>query len=178
VALPLAPPPPPPAAPVKGPVKGPAGATFASKYRMLWQVPYAPGTLRAVAFTGGQPVATAEVRTAGPPARVRVAAERSEIHADGDDLAFLTVRVEDKDGNLCPQAANLVRFQIEGPGRIAAVDNGDAASADRFVASERHAFGGLALVIVRANRGETGALRVVSTSEGLEGAETPLTTVP
>jgi beta-galactosidase len=168
VALPLAPP----------PVKGTSGATFASKYRMLWQVPYAPGTLRAVAFNGGQPVASAEVRTAGPPARVRVAADRNEIHADGDDLAFLTVRVEDKDGNLCPQAGNLVRFQIEGPGRIAAVDNGDPATVERFVASERHAFGGLALVIVRPNRGQTGALRVVSTSEGLEGAETQLTTVP
>jgi beta-galactosidase len=152
------------------------GRTYATRYRLLWQVPYEAGVLRAVAFTDGKEVAATEVRTAGPPARLRVSSDHTRLRADGEDLAFLTVRVEDKDGNLCPEAENLVRFQVEGPGRVAGVDNGNAATVEPFQASERRAFGGLCLVIVRPNRGELGRIRVASRADGLEGAETALTT--
>jgi beta-galactosidase len=152
--------------------------TFASKYRLLWQVPYEPGALRAVASTGGKVVATTEVRTAGAPARLRVSADHDRLRADGEDLAFLTVRVEDKDGNLCPVADNLVRFALEGGAVIAGVDNGNAATVEPFQASERHAFNGLALLIVRPKRGAPGPIRVVSSSEGLESAETKLSSAP
>ena len=148
--------------------------SFASKYRLLWQVPYEPGSLRAVASTGGKVVATTEVHTAGAPARLRVSADREQLRADGEDLAFLTVRVEDKDGNLCPLADNLVRFAIEGGAAVAGVDNGNAASVEPFHASERRAFNGLALLIVRPRRGAPGPIRVVSSSEGLASAETKL----
>ena len=80
---------------------------FSSKYRLLWQVPYSPGSLKAVAYQSGQPVAVDEMRTAGVPARVKLIPDRATITADGDDLSFVTVRVEDKDGNLCPAADNL-----------------------------------------------------------------------
>jgi beta-galactosidase len=164
------------------PVVLPVGAnishdgTFSSKYRLLWQVPYQPGTLRAVAYAAGQPIATTEMRTAGPPAKLRVSADRTELRASGDDLAFLTIRVEDKDGNLCPLADNVVHFEVEGAGRVAGVDNGNPATAESFQANERRAFGGLALLIVRPNHGEPGSIRVVSKSEGLEAQETVLTT--
>jgi beta-galactosidase len=147
---------------------------FFTKYRILWPVPYAPGTLRAVAYAGGRPVATAEVKTAGAPARVVLAPDRTTIHADGEDLSFLTVRVEDADGNLVPGADNLVRFTVEGAGRIAAVDNGNAATVEPFQADHRKAFGGLALLVVRSKRGEAGPIRVTATSEGLAAAEAVL----
>jgi beta-galactosidase len=150
--------------------------TFASKYRFLWQVPYEPGTLRAVAFAAGKPVASTEVHTAGAPARLRVSADRARLRANGEDLAFLSVRVEDKDGNLCPLADNLVEFKVEGAGRVAGVDNGNPATVESFQANERRAFGGLCLLIVRPKRGEAGPIRVVSTSEGLQSAETVLST--
>jgi beta-galactosidase len=149
---------------------------FASKYRLLWQVPYEPGALRAVASTGGQTVATTEMHTAGPPARIRVTPDRTELRADGQDLAFLEVRVEDKNGNLCPLADNLVRFAVEGAGSVAGVDNGNAATVEPFQAKERHAFGGLALLIVRPKRDPSGSIRVVSSADGLESAITVLTT--
>ena len=164
------------------PVVLPVGAnvspdgTFSTKYRLLWQVPYEAGALRAVAFAGGKEVAVTEVRTAGPPARLRVSADHTRLRADGEDLAFLTVRVEDRDGNLCPLADDLVRFEIEGPGRVAGVDNGNAATVEPFQASERHAFGGLCLLIVRPNRGEAGRIRVLSRAAGLQEAETLLVT--
>jgi beta-galactosidase len=141
-----------------------------SRSRIVWQVPYAPGTLKAVAYEGGQPVATTEVRTAGAPARLALAADRATIRADGDDLSFVTVRVEDRAGNLVPGADNLVRFAVEGAGRIAAVDNGNAASLEPFQSDRRKAFGGLALLVVRSKRGASGAVAITATSQGLAPA--------
>jgi beta-galactosidase len=143
---------------------------FTTRYRVVWEVPYAPGTLKAVAYTAGRPVATTEVKTAGAAARLRLQPDRARIHADGEDLSFVTVRVEDAAGTLVPDADNLVRFAVEGAGRIAAVDNGNAASLEPFQADHRKAFSGLALLVVRSKRGERGEMRVTATSEGLAGA--------
>ena len=141
--------------------------TFASKYRLLWEVPYRPGTLRAVAYTGGRQVAATEVRTAGVPARVVLQADRERIAADGRDLSFVTVRIEDADGNLSPLADNLVRFSVKGPGTIAGVDNGNPATFEPFQADQRTTFNGLALLIVRSSRGEPGTISIEASAEGL-----------
>jgi beta-galactosidase len=152
---------------------------FSSKYRLLWQVPYRPGALRAVARTGGQEVARDEMHTAGRAARVRLVADRSTIHADGDDLSFITARVEDADGNLVPDADSLLTFKVSGAGVIEAVDNGNAATVEAFHADHRHAFSGLALLIVRSRTGHAGAIRVAASSAGLQqGAATILATRP
>ena len=150
--------------------------TYRSKYRLLWQVPYAPGELKAIGYTGGKQVASETVRTAGAPAKVVLAADRNTIQADGDDLSFLTVRVEDKSGNFCPEADNLVRFRVEGPGTIAGVDNGNAASVEPFQGDSRKAFNGLALLIVRSKEGDAGRIRITASSEGLAGGEATVTT--
>ncbi|PYV75015.1 MAG: glycoside hydrolase family 2, partial [Acidobacteria bacterium] len=105
---------------------------FYTKYRLLWQVPYQPGTLKAVAYSGGKEVAEDEVRTAGAPAKLVLVPDRNVIHADGEDLSFVTVRVEDRDGNLCPRADNTVHFDVTGAGEIKAVDNGNAATTEPF----------------------------------------------
>jgi beta-galactosidase len=139
---------------------------FLTKYRLLWQVPYQPGTLKAVAYSGGKQVAAQEVRTAGDPARIKLLADRTVIHADGDDLSYVTVRIEDKDGNLCPLADNLVHFNMTGTGEIAGVDNGNAATTEPFHADHRKAFSGLALLILRS-RSEPGKIHVVATGDGL-----------
>jgi beta-galactosidase len=143
---------------------------FTTKYRRIWQVPYQPGTLKAVAYNGGRQVAVEEVRTAGAPAKITLTPDRATIHADGDDLSFVTIRVEDKAGNLCPLADNLVRFSVTGAGAIAAVDNGNAATVEPFQADYRKAFNGLALLIVRA-KDQPGPIHVAATSEGLAGAK-------
>jgi beta-galactosidase len=150
---------------------------FTSKYRLLWEVPYEPGTLRVVAYKNGKQAVTDEIRTAGVPARIILIPDRAKIHADGEDLSYVTVRVEDKDGNLCPLAGNLVRFKVEGAGRIAAVDNGNAATVEPFQADYRKAFSGLCLLIVRSQRGQPGSIRIAATSEGLRSAETVVATV-
>ena len=149
---------------------------FLSKWRLAWQVPYAPGSLKAVAWRGGKQVAVDEVKTAGAPAKLELLPDRPVIAADGDDLSFITVRIEDKDGNLCPMADPLVRFSVTGAGKIEAVDNGNAATAEPFHADHHKAFSGLALLIVRSKAGAPGAIHVTATSDGLAQASAELTT--
>ena len=149
---------------------------FSTKYRLMWQVPYAPGTLKAVAYENGKQVAVDEVRTAGAPARVKLIPDRATITADGDDLSFVTVRIEDKDGNLCPVADNLVKFNVTGAGSIRAVDNGKAASEEPFHADHRKAFSGMALLIVSSEPGQSGRIHVAATSEGLAPATADIAT--
>src|SRR5579885_465519 len=164
--------------PVALPVrKGGVASTFLSKYRLLWQVPYQPGTLRAAAYRGGRQIAAEEVRTAGAPARIVLRPDRTRIAADGQDLSFITVRIEDDRGNLCPLAGNLVRFHVEGAGRIAAVDNGNAATIEPFQAHQRKAFNGLCLLIVRSSRGRPGTVRVSAAAVGFRAAEARLENV-
>jgi beta-galactosidase len=140
---------------------------FVTKYRLVWQVPYRPGELKAVAYQAGKQVATDEVRTAGSPARIELIPDREVIAADGDDLSFITVKIEDKNGVLCPNADSLVHFSVSGAGTIAALDNGNAATAEPFQANQRKAFSGMAMLIVRSKRGQTGRIQVSAVSDGL-----------
>jgi beta-galactosidase len=147
------------------------------RYRLIWDdVKYEPGVLKVVALdAGGKPVAEVETQTAGPPARIELAPDRSVILADGKDLSFVSARVLDARGVVCPDAGDLVQFHVEGPGRIAAVGNGDATSLEPFSADRRKAFHGQCMLIAGSNEGQAGELRVAASAEGLEGASIRLT---
>jgi beta-galactosidase len=147
-----------------------------TKYRLMWDVPYQPGSLKVVGYKGGKQAAVHEVRTAGAPARITLLPDRGTIRADGQDLSFVTVRVEDKDGNFCPLADNLVKFRLSGPGKIAAVDNGNAATTEPFQADYRKAFSGLALLIVRSEPGQAGRIQIAAAADGLAAGQAVVTT--
>ena len=97
------------------------------------------------------------------------------MRADGDDLSFVTVSVADKDGLMVPRSKNRIKFEIEGPGEIVAVDNGDATCHESFQSKEYNAFNGLCLVIVRTKAGQAGAIKLKAQSDGLESAAAALT---
>ena len=140
------------------------------EYRLSWNdVKYQPGELKVVAYKNGKEWASDRVQTTGEPARLALSADRPTIAADGADLSFITVRVEDQDGLTVPTANNKIKFTIEGAGEIIATDNGDATSFVSFQSRERPAFNGLALVIVRSKKGEPGAITVKAGSDGLGG---------
>jgi beta-galactosidase len=142
------------------------------EYRLRWDdVVYEPGELKVVAYRNGQPWATEVVKTTGPPTRLTLAADRHTIRADGTDLSFVTVAVVDDEGLVVPRAKNRVRFEIDGPGQIVATDNGDPTSHVAIQATERDAFNGLGLAIVRAPRGKNGTITLRANSDGLVGAE-------
>jgi beta-galactosidase len=136
---------------------------------VMWRLKYEPGTLKAISRKNGQVVLTREIRTAGAPAKIELVADRKIIKADGKDLSFITVRILDKDGNLVPNANNLVNFKINGEGFIASVDNGDEVSHDPFKADYRKAFNGLALAIIQSKE-KAGNITFTATSAGLQGA--------
>jgi beta-galactosidase len=134
----------------------------------VWNVPFEPGTIRATGKNKGQIVATHELRTAGKPAKIALAADRSKLTRDWDDSVYVTASVVDENGVLVPGADHLVTFKTTGPGVIAAVDNADNASHEPFQASERHAFQGQCLAIVKASG--AGRVAVTASSPGLASA--------
>jgi len=147
----------------------------ALEYRFRWDdVVYEPGKLEVVTFKRGKKWASATRRTAGAPEKVLLAADRSRLEADGRDLAFVTVTIADARGALVPRSKSRLRFSVNGPGEIIAVDNGDPTSHESFQATERLAFNGLALVVVRTRRAEPGVVVLRAESDGLRPAELEL----
>ncbi|UOR03541.1 DUF4982 domain-containing protein [Hymenobacter aerilatus] len=136
---------------------------------VMWRVPYAPGTLQAISRKGGKTVLTRTIKTAGQAAKIELVADRGSIQADGKDLSFVTVRVLDAQGNLVPDAANQVKFNLGGPGLIAGVDNGYQASLEPFKADTRKAYNGMCLAIVQSTE-QTGTITLQATAEGLAPA--------
>jgi beta-galactosidase len=137
---------------------------------LVWNVPYFPGTLKAMAKNNGKTVCMDEVQTAGAPAKIMLTPDRTEINADGEDLSYVKVEIVDQEGRVCPDADNLVKFNIKGAGIIAGVDNGNPVSHEYFKARVRKAFHSLCLAVVQSRR-ERGAIRLTAESEGLEAAE-------
>jgi beta-galactosidase len=142
---------------------------------LAWNVPYSPGTLKAVAKNNGKIICIDEVQTAGDPDKIILIPDRKEISADGKDLSFLKVEIVDKDGRICPNADNLVKFKIEGEGVIAGVGNGNPISHEYFNTSERKAFHGLALVITQSTD-KSGKINLTAVSDGLREAEITIKT--
>jgi beta-galactosidase len=137
---------------------------------LVWKVPYAAGSLQAIAKNNGKIVCKDEVQTAGAPARIVLTPDRTRINADGDDLSNIKIEIVDKDGHICPNADNLVKFKIEGEGVIAGVGNGNPVSHEYFRANERKAFHGLCLAVIQSKR-ERGTIHFSAESEGLQAAE-------
>ena len=142
---------------------------------LVWNVPYTPGTLKAVAKNNGKIICTDEIQTAGDPAKIILTPDRTEISADGVDLSYVTVEIVDKEGRVCPKADNLVKFQISGEGFIAGVGNGNPISHEYFKASERKAFHGLAQVIMQSTE-KSGEINITATSNGLKESEITIKT--
>lgn len=137
---------------------------------LKWQVPYSSGTLKAIGKNKGKIVCIKEVQTAGPPAKIILTPDRTEISADGQDLSFVKVAITDASGRICPNADNFLKFKISGEGIIAGVGNGNPVSHEFFKTNERKAFHGLCLVVVRS-KGEKGTIHLSAESEGLQGSE-------
>ena len=133
-----------------------------------WQVPFAPGVLKAVATDEtGKVVATDELRTAGRPAKIVLATETKTLSPDFDDVAIVRAKITDADGIEIPRARDFISFQVSGPGVIVAVDNGDNASHELFHTNSRQAYQGEGVAFVKAT-GAPGKITVIASATGLE----------
>ena len=145
------------------------------RYRLMWtDVPYEPGELKVVAYdNSGKKVEEKTVRTAGKPHHLEVVADRMTLSADGKDLAYITVRVVDKDGNLCPADDRLVSFTVKGAGSFRAAANGDATCLDLFHLPRMHAFSGQLTAIVQSGA-ESGNLVFEAKAKGVKAGKLTL----
>ncbi|HEX5070086.1 MAG TPA: glycoside hydrolase family 2 TIM barrel-domain containing protein [Vicinamibacterales bacterium] len=156
--------------------------TGVSELHLTWQVPYEPGTLRAVATKSGKVVANDRVETTGPPARLELVADRTTIDRGAQDLSFVTVRVLDARGRLVrSDVRRPIQFELTGGGSIAGVDDGDPTNHEPFKGpspdrAKHNAFHGLALAIVKAGVARGGVLTLRATSDGLAPAQIRLVT--
>ena len=135
---------------------------------VTFQVPYAPGRLEAVALRDGAELGRDVVATSGAAARLVLAPDRGTLAGDGLDAVPVTVSAVDAQGRPVPTANLPVHFELQGPGAIIGVGNGDPNSHEAEKGSERRLFNGLAQVIVQARRAGQGGLTLRATSPGLQ----------
>ena len=146
-----------------------------SRYRLMWpNVKYQPGELRVVAYDAtGAKADEAVVRTAGKPHHLVLSANRDTLAADGLDLAYVTVQVADKDGNICPVDNRLVSFKVFGDASFEATANGDPTCLMPFAQPQMRLFSGACTVIVRAGT-TPGAATLRVSAPGVKKAEMPI----
>ena len=152
-------------------------------FHLEWKVKYAPGVLLARAYNGGKEILREQIETTGMPTAVQLAPNHAALKADGEDVSVITVSIADAQGRLVPDAASKIHFELDGPGKILGVGNGDPSShePDVFLPTENSApdwqrslFSGLAQVIVQSTK-DPGEIRLTARADGL----TPVTlTIP
>ena len=148
-------------------------------FRLVWDnVKYAPGVVKVVAYKNGKQWATDEVATTGAASKLNLTVNRISITSDGSDLAYITAKIQDKNGLTVPRSKHMLKFSIEGPGEIVTTDNGDATSFVPFQSHEREAFNGMALVIVKAKKGANGNFTVRAFGYNLESGKVIIQTIP
>ena len=128
--------------------------TRLDRYRLRWRdVVYQPGELKVVVYDAqGRKAGQQVVKTAGKPKKLLLEPERTTIKADGNDLAYVTMSLVDKNGTLCPDAANRLEFSVTGAGTYKAACNGDATSLEPFTQPQMSLFHGQLVVLCQASK--------------------------
>ncbi|MGL5980520.1 MAG: DUF4982 domain-containing protein [Phocaeicola sp.] len=127
-------------------------ASVMERFRLMWnEVVYEAGELKVVAYDKDGNIAEEKViRTAGKPHHIELSTAQKTLKADGKELAYVTVRVVDKDGNFCPKANLLTQFRVKGAGKYRAAANGDPTCLEMFHLPQMHTFNGMLTVLVEA----------------------------
>ena len=134
------------------------------RYRLRWnEVKYEPGEVKVVVYgADGKPAGQKVMKTAGKPAKLQtdVWTQNSTLKSDGNDLAYVTVSLVDKNGTLIPDATDQLTFDVSGAGSFRGVCNGDATSLEVFTQPTMKLFAGQLVVVVQAGK-EKGQLTLV-----------------
>lgn len=141
------------------------------RYRLMWMdTKYEPGTVKVVAYDEqGNVAETKEIHTAGKPHHIELKADRTHLTADGKDLAYINVRIVDKNGNLCPDETREVRFRVTGAGSYRAAANGNPISLESFQLNKMKLFSGQLTAIVQTAE-EAGAILFEAQADGVKSA--------
>jgi len=155
---------------------GEQATTEEQQFKATFKVPYAHGILSAAGVKDNKELETTILQTSGNAAKIKLVADRTKILANRQDLSFVSIEVTDKDGNLQPNAENLLHFKITGPGVIAGVDNADIKDLDSYVGTSRKVWHGRALVIIKSTQ-KAGVISLTVSSPGLTNAIVTIKTI-
>jgi beta-galactosidase len=154
--------------------------TMAPNGHLEWEVPYQPGTLKAVASRNGRKLTT-QVETTGEPAKVILAVDRKSFSSNGKDAIVIKVSVTDNENREVPDAGNLVQFTLKGDAKFIGVGNGDPSSHEpdkcRDSQWQRKLFNGKCQIIVQSGR-TPGSIEIEARSEGLTSGSVKLDAHP
>jgi beta-galactosidase len=142
------------------------------RYRLMWMdTKYEPGTVKVVAYDeNGNVAEEKEIHTAGKPHHIELVADKTTLKADGKDLSFITVRVVDKDGNLCPDDDRQISFKVKGAGTYRAAANGKTTSLELFHLPQMTLFSGQLTGIVQAGE-KAGDITFEASAKGVKKAK-------
>lgn len=149
--------------------------TTTGDLHLMWDVPYEPGTLKAIGRKGGKIVTEEEIKTTGIPASIRLSVDRDAIKADQMDVAQIKIEVVDENGAVVPDADNSIQLKVEGVGKLIGFDNGNPADHTSMKSSERKTFNGLALAVVQSTD-TSGKINITASSSSLKGASIDIIT--
>ncbi len=135
---------------LNGKIIGKRNLADADRGIMRWEIPYVPGTLAAVGSSDGQDVCRCELQTAGPPARIALLPDQTQLHADTKDICHLEFQVVDAQGIRVPDAAPEVTFALTGPAKILGIGNGDNFSVEDCKTNTHATYQGHGLAILQA----------------------------
>ncbi len=141
---------------------------------LKWKAVYQPGKVVAVGYKNGKRILTEKIETTKPAAKIVMKADRQMITADGMDVSVVTIELHDQNGRIVPDACNMLKFTLEGNGRIIGAGNGDPQYMGEDHPKEKDcrafsipAFNGLAQVLIQSSQ-EPSALRLTANGEGLK----------
>ncbi|WP_262002005.1 glycoside hydrolase family 2 TIM barrel-domain containing protein [Microbacterium sp. Mcb102] len=133
-------------------------------YVAKFVTPYEPGTLTAIAFRNGIEVSRTTLRSARGPLHVTLDTEADSIAADGDDLVFAHIALQDEIGTVEMLADEEVEIEVSGPGELIGYGTAAPATEEEFIATTRTTFRGRALAVVRST-GEPGTITITARSK-------------
>jgi beta-galactosidase len=137
---------------------------------VFWRLQFEPGVLKVVSRKNGKVVLEKEIHTAAKAASLELISDKKALKKDGYDLAYITVAMKDSDGNLVPNASQVINFEITGGGKIVGVDNGYQANLDSFKASSCKLYNGKCIIIVQSNTKKEPITVTASSEEGIKTA--------
>jgi beta-galactosidase len=135
--------------------------------QLVWNIPYEPGTIKAVGYRKGQIEASMEYATAGEPYGVKLESEKAVLSENRREVTHILVSIVDSAGNLCPYADLPVDFEVKGPGKLIGTDNGDPLDLSSYKSNSRRTFRGQAMILVESSN-KSGTIEITGRSAGLE----------
>ena len=138
--------------------------------RARFTVPYAPGTLRAVAEGGDADGEIVELHTYGTPSHLHLSVDKPILCSEKTDLAYVLIELQDAGGHRLYDSERKIGFECQGAGEVIAAGNGSPSDMESFCSETPRLYDGHAMVIVKTRPGTRGDIRLRVSAEGLPDA--------